>query len=137
MVNDGSELRRIDKLCVRYRKENALMREHLESHSEELEQAQQMRNVLTELQQRLEKQEEENELLQQLYARQVAQLAEQGFSAGQKTEAEKLKRQNHEFQQKVNAFPSPPLLSGITRAGRAGSIMAKAACPPSLLSFWS
>ena len=106
-IDDGSELRRVDKLCAKLRRDNAQMREQLESHSGELDQAQRLQNMSTDLQQRLEQQEEENELLQQLHARQASQLKEEGFSAIQRGEAEKLKHHNAELQQQVRAIAHP------------------------------
>lgn len=72
------------------------MREQLESHAGELDHAQRLRNQATDLKARLRKQTEENDLLEQLAARQGDQLSQMGLSAAQKREFEKLRVEHSE-----------------------------------------
>ena len=61
---DGAEqLRRVDRALARARRENGEMREQLESHAGELDHAQRLKNVATDLKAKLANQEQENELL--------------------------------------------------------------------------
>jgi hypothetical protein len=99
---DGdSELKRIDRALARARRENGDMREQLESHASEIDQALRLKNVATDLRARLDKVNDENELLTKLTSRQKEELAHVGMSAAQKREMERLKEQNFGLQEQL------------------------------------
>ena len=97
----GSELKRVDRALARARRENGEMREQLESHAGEMDHAQRLKNKATDLRARLDKQNEENDLLEKLTARQTEQLNAQGLSNAQKRELEKLQQQNFDLQDQL------------------------------------
>jgi predicted nucleic acid-binding Zn-ribbon protein len=104
-AGDGeeSELKSIDRQLARSRRENQEMREQLETYAGELDQAQRLKNAKIDLQARLKKEIEENELRQQLTQRQAEQLSLLGLSAAQKRELDRLRTQKEELNEQLRA----------------------------------
>lgn len=63
--------------------------------------AQRLKNKATDLRARLDKQNEENDLLEKLTQRQAEQLSAMGLSKGQKAELERLQQQQYELQEQL------------------------------------
>lgn len=97
----AGELRKLDKEVAKAKREIAEMKETLEAYEVELDVAQRLENTQQELNARLEKQNDENALLDRMVSRQSQQVGKAGLTEQQKREQKKLQQQSAELHEQL------------------------------------
>lgn len=99
----AEQLKAIDRALAKARRESMELREAIETHAGDLDVNQRMKNVAIDARARLDKQNEENLLLERQNTRQAEQLSQIGLSAAQTQELERLREQNSEIHESLRA----------------------------------
>jgi len=99
----AEQLKAIDRALAKARRESMELREAIETHAGDLDVNQRMKNVAIDAKARLDKQNEENTLLERQNTRQAEQLSQIGLSAAQTQELERLREQNSEIHESLRA----------------------------------
>lgn len=110
-VDDLSDLSKIDRQIVKFRKQNAEMRAQLDQ-TNRVDDVKGLRSEVADVQQQLEAQELENETLQKLLERQRQGVAQQGPTEVQQNEATRLKQQARALQQQLREDGKASLQGG-------------------------